>query len=162
MMPPLARDALSVFVGGEEMPGFIVYGLFPRGSSRPVFPAEAWILAGAVREFTLIGEAWEIPRWDVPIAVWWTGDQFIAAVRATFAAIINGGGRVAWIGAEGLPFCDAPQLFDTDCMSGGVLAWMADVGAFDCPLNPDSPLTPVNDESLKTLKNHARGLADVE
>jgi hypothetical protein len=98
----------------------------------------------------------------VPIAVWWTGDQFAAAVRATLAAIIHGGSRVAWIGAEGLPFCDAPQLFDTNCMSGGVLAWMTDIGAFDCPLDPDLPLAPVNDESLHCLRHHARGLADVE
>lgn len=33
-------------------------------------------------------------------------------MRATFEAVIAGGVRVAWIGAEGVPFCDAAQLFD--------------------------------------------------
>ncbi|GAA3594615.1 hypothetical protein [Kribbella ginsengisoli] len=162
MTPPLARDSLTVFVGGEEMPGFIVYGLFPRGSHRPQFPSDAWILADEVRDFTLIGEAWEVPRWDVPIAVWRTGAEFVAAVRTTFEALIAAGSRVAWIGAEGVPFCDAPQLFDVNCMSGGVLAWMTDDGAFGCPLEPDLPLIPVDDECLQMLRRHSVGLADVE
>jgi hypothetical protein len=61
-----------------------------------------------------------------------------------------------------VPFCDAPQLFDADCMSGGVLAWMTDAGAFGCPLDPDLPLVPVGDECLAMLRRHSVGLADVE
>jgi hypothetical protein len=158
----LGRDNLTVFVGGEEVSGLIVYGLLARGSRRPDFPYGAWALAGEVREFTLVGEAWEVARWDVPVGAWGTAGEFVAVVRATFEAVIAGGAQVAWIGAEGVPFCDPPELFDAECMSGGVLAWMTDDGAFGCPLDPDSPLVPVDDECLAMLRRHSAGLADVE
>ncbi|GAA3594590.1 hypothetical protein GCM10022235_77280 [Kribbella ginsengisoli] len=149
-------------MGGEEVPGVIVYGLLPRGSRRPGFPSGAWILADEVCDWTLYGEVWEVAMWEVPIAIWRTGDEFVVAVRTTLAAVIAGGCRVAWVGAEGLPFCDPPSLLHPDCMSGGVLAWMTDDGSFECPLDPDLPLAPVGDERLLALRRHARGLADAE
>jgi hypothetical protein len=47
-------------------------------------------------------------------------------------------------------------------MSGGVLGWMTDDGAFGCPLEPDLPLASVDDECPAMLRRHSAGLADVE
>ncbi|WBQ07841.1 hypothetical protein [Kribbella sp. CA-293567] len=157
-----ARESLVVVVGGEETSGLIVYGLSPRGSRRPEFPFGVWDVAGEVAEFTLVGGTWEVPMWEVPVSVWPVKDQFEGAVRATFEAVIAGGCRVAWIGAEGMPFCDPPLLFEPACMSGGVLAWMTDDGAFGCPMDPDLPIAAADDECLRMLRRHSYGLADAE
>jgi len=108
----------------------------------------------------LHGETWEVATWDVPIVIWPTGDGFVAATGTTLRAMIKSGCRVAWVGAEGLPFCDPPQLFDPTCMSRGVLAWMTDDGQFECPLDQDAPLSPVSDERPQALRIHSHGLAD--
>jgi hypothetical protein len=157
----VARDSLTIFVDGEEVPGLIVYGLTTRGTHRsPTFPSDVWTAAPEAKEFTLYGECWEVKAWEVPIVIWPIADEFANATRLTLAVMIESGFRVTWIGAEGVPFCDPPQLFDPDCMSGGVLAWMTDDGDFDCPLDPDRPLLPVSDDRLRTLRSYARGLAD--
>jgi hypothetical protein len=162
MTARLARDSLIIVVDGDEVPGLTIYGLATRGSLPPIeFPADAWLGAPEVGQYTLHGETWEVPTWDVPIIIWPTADGLAAALRVTLKAMIVGGCRVAWVGAEGLPFCDPPQLFDPACMSGGVLAWMTDAGDFDCPLDPDRPVTRASDEVLLALRSHARGLADV-
>ena len=62
------------------------------------------------------------------------------------------GCRVAWVGAEEIPFCDPPGLFDPACMTGGVLAWPID-GSFGCPLDPDQPLTAASDEEMLQLRD---------
>lgn len=157
-----ARDALTIFVDGDEVPGIIVYGLFTAGSERPVdFPADVWISAPEPGSFRLSGDRWEVLTWEIPIDVWPTGEHWRTAVQATLQAMIDRGGRVAWIGAEGVPFCDPPELFSPDCMSGGVLAWMSDSGDFSCELDPDRPVVRVADDVLLRLRVHARGLADV-
>jgi hypothetical protein len=159
--PSLARDSLTIFVDGDEVPGLIVYGLALRDTWRSVgFPAEVWLAVPEVEEFRLHGDSWQVVMWEVPIIVWPSAREFAAAVRHTLGAMIDGGCRVAWIGAEGVPFCDPPQLFDHDCMSGGVLAWMTDDGGFECPIDPDRPLVPVSDHRLHALRVHAQGLAD--
>jgi hypothetical protein len=53
-----------------------------------------------------------------------------------------------------------PDLFDPASMSGAVLAYMTSAGDFRCPIDPDSPVQPVNDEDLLQLRRHAQGLAD--
>lgn len=161
MTRPVARDALTIFVDGDEVPGLIAYGLLPpRLDPALEFPAAAWIARPEPRSFTLHGTNWEIVGWEVPVVVWPNAAQFGDAVRDTLAALIAAGSRMAWIGAEGLPFCDPPALFDPDCMSGGVLAWMDDSGQFDCPLEPDAALSPIDDKALLRLRVHAAGLAD--
>ena len=161
MTAPLARDALVVVVDGEEVPGLIVYGLCERGACRPIeFPHGAWPADPEAGVYALHGDVWEVMLWEIPMIIWPADEAFRAAVQATLRALTNAGCRVAWIGAEGLPFCDPPDLLDPACMSGGVLAWMTDDGAFDCPLDPDRPLTPVDDGYLLSLRSHAEGLAD--
>jgi hypothetical protein len=157
-----AREVLVIVADGEEVPGLTTYGLTTRAGWRSSeFPADAWVTAPEISEFMLYGVTWGIMTWDVPITIWPTGDEFVRAVRRTLRAMIEGGCRVAWVGAEGFPFCDPPGLFDPACMSGGVLAWMTDAGDFDCPLDPDRPVTWVRDEVLLALRSHTRGLADV-
>lgn len=157
----LVRDSLTIFVDGDEVPGLIAYGLrTPRTGPLPEFPSSAWIAKPEPTPFALHGDTWEVLMWEVPIIIWPTGPTFQEAVRGTLEALIGSGCRVAWIGAEGLPFCDPPGLFDPECMSGGVLAWITDNGKFQCPLDPDDVLAPVTDDELLVLREHARGLAD--
>lgn len=156
-----ARDALTIFVAGDEEPGLIAYGLSTPQAWREVgFPTDAWLASPEPESFVLHGSNWRVHGWEVPIVIWPTGAAFQGAVRRTLEAMIRSGCRAAWIGAEGLPFCDPPGLFDPGCMSGGVLAWMTDDGRFECPLDPDRALAPVSDVDLLQLRAHARGLAD--
>ncbi|MGW6199687.1 hypothetical protein ACWF0M_26285 [Kribbella sp. NPDC055110] len=158
----LARDSLVVVVDGDEVPGLTIYGLARRGGWGPVvFPAHVWFGEPEVDEFVLRGDAWEIPTWDLPILVWPTADGMEAALRVSLAAVIESGCAVAWVGAEGLPFCDPPQLFDPGCMSTGVLAWMTAQGQLECALDPNEPISPISDQQLSMLRQYARGLADV-
>lgn len=157
-----ARDSLTIFVDGDEVPGLIAYGLRGSGPETAcVFPSDAWIAQPAASESRLHGEAWEVLVWEIPIVIWPTAADLREALRRTTGAMIEGGCRVAWIGAEGVPFCDPPLLFDPECMAGGVLAWMTDVGDYNCDLDPDSPLAPASNEVLGRLRGHAEGLADV-
>lgn len=161
MTAKCARDVLVVLADGEEVPGITVYGLASRGRRRPVtFPADVWIGAPAVEEFVLHGDAWEITTLDLPILVWPAAKELGSAIHASLAALIEAGCPVAWIGAEGLPFCDPPRLFDSRCMSGGVLAWMTADGQFECQVDPNGPVSPISDQQLETLRHHAQGLAD--
>ena len=158
----LTRDVLTIVTSGAEEPGIIAYGLTSAGGWRePDFPAEAWPESPAPGQFVLFGEGWRVHGWEVPIRRWPSGALFRAAIQSTLEALIRGGSKVAWVGAEGIPFCDPPALFDPACMSGGVLAWMTDAGGFGCPLDPDAPLATAGDGELRALREHARGLADI-
>ncbi|GAB3953379.1 hypothetical protein GCM10029976_093440 [Kribbella albertanoniae] len=159
----LARDAAVVIVDGDEVPGLSFYGLVGRGCLGTfVLPAGEWPGDPEARFYLLHGVAWEVANWDLPVVVWSTGGRFRDAIRQTLAAVIAAGCRVAWVAAEGFPFCDPPALFDPECMSGGVLAWMTAEGDFACPLDPDAPLPPVNDEQLMMLRQYSLGLADAD
>lgn len=160
-MTALARDNLTIFVDGDEVPGIIVYGVFALGSGRPVdFPAASWISHPEPCSFRLVGNEWEILTWEIPIDAWPTGERWKRAVRVTLQAMVDRGARVAWLGAEGLPFCDPPELFSPECMSGGVLGWLTDAGEYDCDLDPDRPIAYAADDTLLELRHYARGLAD--
>ncbi|MFF1820614.1 hypothetical protein ACFVWG_25135 [Kribbella sp. NPDC058245] len=163
MIERLARDALVVIFGGEEVPGMSFYGLVARGSLGSfVLPSDEWPGRPETKLYVLHGVAWEVPIWDLPVLVWPTGRRFERAVRRTLEGVIATGCQVAWVAAEGFPFSDPPDLFDPEFTSGGVLAWMTSDGEFECPLNPDLPLSPVSDERLLALRRYAHGLADAE
>ena len=155
------RETLKIIVDGDEVPGLIAYGLRgPDSQAAASFPADAWIAQPEPTDFTFRGEAWEVLIWEVPIVIWPAPSEMQSVLRATLGGLIESGCRVAWIGAEGLPFCDPPQLFDPQCMSGGVLAWMTDKGAGDFRIDPDAPITPVGEDVLLALRAYATGLAD--
>ena len=107
----------------------------------------------------LHGEGWKVRGWDLPLLVWPTGDAFRDAVRATLAALVIGGARVAWVGALGVPFSDPPGLLDPRCMSGGVLAWLTGDGWFGCPIDPDQPWAAASDQDMLELRRLAGRLA---
>lgn len=155
-----ARDALTVFVDGDELPGIMVYGLASRGMRTPrAAPDGVWPGAASIEEVSLHGERWEVVIWEIALAEWPARDAWKAAIRNALRAHIEAGCVVSWVGAEGIPFCDPPELFDVACMSGGVLAWMTADDA-DCPLDPDGELVPVDDRVLEGLRQTAGGLAD--
>jgi hypothetical protein len=163
MKQQAARDVMKVFAHGEEVSGLIAYGLRNRGHLTPaIFPRDVWDFADEPADFTLIGEAWEILMWWIPIRAWPGSRHLQSALQSTLGRLIDAGSRVAWIGAEGLPFCDPPQLFDPDCMSGSVLAWMTDDGVGDCWIDLIAPISPVEDSILHALRSHAAGLADAK
>lgn len=100
---------IDCFVDGEEKPGLIAYGLAGPGAWRDVvFPADAWFAQSEPEVFDLYGESWRVHVWEVPLATWPTGIGFQGAVSRTLDALIRCGSAVAWIGAEGIPFCDPP------------------------------------------------------
>lgn len=163
MIQSPVRETLKIIIEGEEVPGLIAYGLRrPSGSVVATFPADAWIAHPEPTDFTLRGEAWEVLMWEVPIVIWPTPSEMESTLRATLGTLIEAGCRVAWVGAEGLPFSDPPGLFDPRWMSGAVLAWMTDTGAGDCRIDPDAPITPVGHDVLLALRTHSAGLADAK
>ena len=155
-----ARDALKVIVDGEEVPGLIVYGLRGHKQGTPArFPGQVWDVGRDPLAYILHGEHWEVPMWEIPIVSWRAPSDLQSALKSTLAELLNAGCLVAWVGAEGLPFCDPPQLFDPECMSGGVLAWMTDE-ASELWIDLDEPVAPVPDNVMVELRRRATGLAD--
>lgn len=162
MTAPPAREVLTIFAGGsEEVPGLSFYGLTGDARTRdhPPFPQSRWPMAPVPEPTSLHGEGWRVLSWDLHVAAWPRGQAFREAVLETLQALIDVGCRVAWVGAEGIPFCDPPGLFDPDCMTGGVLAWLTSDGWFGCPLDPDQPLEPAPDRQLLRLRQWAGWLA---
>lgn len=160
MRRPL-RESSTIFVDGEERAGVIAYGLRARGAgSNPEFPAEDWVEQTQPIEFTLHGDRWEVFMWEVPIIDWPSADRFERAVQTLLGRLTQSGCLVAWIGAEGMPFSDPPDLFNPAHMSGSVLAWMDDAGRGMWRIDPDEPMEAAPDETLLLLRHHAKGLAD--
>jgi len=157
----IARDALTIFVAGGEVPSLIAYGLSRSDELREMeFPADVWPTSPDHSDFVLRGDNWCVYGWEIPMARWPAGIDFKDAVRRTLEALISGGCRVAWIGAEGVPYCDPPDLFSPNWMSGGVLAAMTEDGVFTCPLDPDRVLAALSDDEMLRLRAFAEGLAD--
>lgn len=159
-----AREQLTVFVpGGGDLPGLTFYGLSPLESTDAlVFPSDSWPHALTARPLRLYGNGWQVRGWDLPILAWPASGAFREAVRSTLASLIRSGACVAWVGAEGVPFCDPPALLDPGCMSGGVLAWLTEPGWFGCPLDPDRPWASASDEVMADLRRFASELATID
>ncbi|MEJ2855486.1 MULTISPECIES: hypothetical protein [unclassified Saccharothrix] len=156
-----AREQLTVFVAGDEVAGFTVYGLARRHSRRvPAFPVDLWPDGTNAEESLLHGETWEVPCWDVAVGSWPTGAAWLEAVRGTLEHVVEQGCVVAWLGGEGRPFCDPPGLFDPACMSGGVLASLTAGGDFRCPLDPDEPIKAISDTQMLELRGSSAGLSN--
>lgn len=156
-----AREQLTVFVAGvADVPGLTLYGLSAiDGEELIQLPDGMWPHAGDATPLRLHGDGWQVRGWDLPILAWPSGQAFQEAIRATLGALIKSGGCVAWVGAEGVPFFDPPELLAPECMSGGVLAWLTDEGWFGCPLDPDQPWSSATDHEMALLCRHAGFLA---
>ncbi|TWD75144.1 hypothetical protein FB561_6582 [Kribbella amoyensis] len=158
-----ARSLLQVEVNGELMPGLIVYGLRPDSCLAQVrYSEKLWPASTEPVAVRLGGDGWEVLAWELQLPTWPVGKQFTSAIRRTLEGMIAAGCVVAWVGAEGLPFCDPPLLFEEACLADGVLAWLAASGEFDCPLQPDRPLDPISPESLAKLRAYALPLAGLD
>lgn len=159
-MEPPARETLTVFVAGEELPGVIVYGLRGPGLPPIEFPSREWQLSHDPQPFRLHGDSWEVIGWDLAVATWPSAEDWPRVIERTLSAILATGCMVAWLGAEGCPFSDPPDLFSPDWMDGGVLAALTAQGDFLCPLSPDEPLRTLSTTDLELLRARAVGLAD--
>lgn len=156
-----ARESLTIVWSGEHVSGVTAYGLTSLGSwAGHEFPLAGWPAGTEVTESRLHGVAWEVVVWDVALSEWPRDAAWTLAVHDTLKQLVKGGCVLSWLGLEGY-FCDPPDLFSPDCMSGGVLAAMASNGEFECPIDPDAPLQPLGDEVLVHFRRHAQGLADV-
>lgn len=155
-----AREVLTVFFDGDELPGVIFYALRPSGTgAEPDFPTDIWPDTDT-RGFRLHGHSWEVLGWDVVIHRWPSRGQWRETVRLTFQHLIEGGAVVAWLGAEGSPFSDPPYLFSPEWMTDSVLAAMTSDGDFVCAVDVDQPVQTLPDDELSRLRQHAQGLAD--
>lgn len=145
-----AKDSMVVFVDGAEVPGFLLYGLFPPGADPQPLALPAEIRS---RRHDLTGPGWLIPIWTIPVTEWLTGDAWQADIRRLLTSIIEQGAQLAWLASEGAPFADPPDLFDPTEMSGGVYAYLTATGRYACPLDPGEPWQVVRDEEMLLLRN---------
>lgn len=151
---------LRIVVDGDEVPGFLVYGLGPRHR----FPEDARLdLAPGLGEgefYLQTGQQWEVLIRGVSIDLWPSPDAWTTAIERCLRQMLNLGAVVAWIGAEGLPFADTPDLFDEGQMAGGVLAWASADGGRGGEVSLDRPLMSVRSEEFARLRDASAGLAE--
>jgi hypothetical protein len=157
-----ARQALRVFVDGEEVPGFIVYGLAPLGHLATHVELRFPPGLQQVGHYRLTGQRWEVQLCEVHVSTWPVSAAWAEALRASLGQMRTQGAVLAWIGAEGLPYADPPDLFSAEFMHGGVLVWTGPGGATGGSLELDGPLQPVGDEELARIRSIGRGLADAD
>lgn len=147
----------SVFVGGEERTGYILYGLWSEASA-PSEQLDAGALgvgAAIARPFRLVGDGWNILGVDCAFA----GDpeyrEALDRIESQLDAIIATGARVAWMGSEGLPFADPPDLFTLEWMEGGVLAGRSRDGDLMSGIRTDG-FVPLSEQQMRILEEAAR------
>lgn len=158
MMKP-AREIMMVVKDGRLQPGVSAYGLRAIQTSNSAdFPLAAWPADTQWNEGRLHGQEWEVIIWDIALREWPRNPEWGRVVRQTLQSLINAGCTVSWIGSEGY-FCDPPDLFKPECMSGGVLAAMTQSGDFNCVVDPHEPLRALPEEKLLELREASRGLA---
>lgn len=160
MRPPL-REVMTVIRDGLQTPGLSFYGLFRTVDHERelAFPTASWPHGTGHASSSLWGEGWGVLIWDVALPNWPRNDSFRSAMLDTFAAMLNAGSVVTWVGREGY-FCDPPQLFLPGYMSGGVLAAETSGGEMWLDLDPDSPLEALPDAVLVRLRTASAGLSD--
>lgn len=148
--------ATSVFIEGDEMLGFILYGLWltPSAySSMPRYEAQG----ATVRTSRLEGDCWTIGILEVGFE---TGDHYWAAIGeldGVLDAILKNGAEVAWLGSEGLPFADPPDLFTVEWMEGGVLAARSADGVSLSGI-ASGGFTPLSNAQMGALERIARAV----
>jgi hypothetical protein len=158
-----AREVLQVVWKGEFAPGVIAYGLRESETNlQPVFPFHLWPSEIDVGDWLLHGERWEILMWEIQVDRWPDPRAWKGVVKETLGRLIEAKAVVAWLGSEGGPFADPPDLFMPEHMTGGVLAALTDSGDFLCPLDLDAPLRRLPDSEMLTLRLASRGLAEGE
>lgn len=146
----------SVFIDGEERTGYILYGLWPEASA-PSEQLDAQALgvgAAMARPFRLVGDGWNILGVDCAFASDAEYRDALDRIESQLDAIIAAGARVAWLGSEGLPFADPPDLFTLDWMEGGVLAARTRESDLMSGIEADG-FTPLSEHQMRILEQAA-------
>ncbi|MFB6609344.1 hypothetical protein ACFCVO_03430 [Agromyces sp. NPDC056379] len=151
---------MRIFDDGNEVPGFLVYGLAPRRR----FPTEARLQLprglDQAESYLLTGEEWEVLIRGASINTWPSPEDWAVVIDRCLGGMLSLGATVAWIGCEGLPFVDPPNLFDEEFMVGGVLAWASVDGSRSGELPLAGALGPVSRDELGRLRQASAGLAE--
>jgi len=161
-MRKLLREVLTVYVGGDEVPGVLLYGLeSPANDREPRFPGEAWPGFVALKTYVFHGEFWRVRLWEVALSGIPPIDVLEHATSDTFDAFIGSGFVAAWMGLEG-SFCDPPSLFLPECMSGGIVTARSASGKRWNRLYTAHSFQPLSNEDLLALRAEVYPLASVE
>ncbi|SFR84644.1 hypothetical protein SAMN05428970_3031 [Agromyces sp. CF514] len=152
----MTMRATSVFVDGAEQFGFILYGLWPES----VTPDGTMGLEGLamhttdLRYFRLSGDSWEILCVECAFDEEHVYRATLAEIDRWLQALLSAGARVAWLGSEGLPFADPPNLFTSEWMEGGVLAARTSTGVSISGVKSDE-FAPLSNEEMRQLEEEA-------
>lgn len=119
---------------------------------------DSWPMSVVPGSFRLGGSGWEVFAWEIAIETWPELSDWIVSARATLEALVDAGAPVAWMAPEGF-FCDPPDLFAPDCMSGAVIASLVADGSFLCPIDAEGRLVGISDADLLVLRQSSPGLA---
>ncbi|MFE6506297.1 hypothetical protein ACFVDI_01795 [Nocardioides sp. NPDC057767] len=150
-----------MFVDGEERTGYILYGLWPEASAPSEQLDEQVLGVGAevARPFRLFGEGWNILGIDCAFADDLQYRQALDRIEGQLDAIIAAGARVAWMGSEGLPFADPPDLFTQEWMEDGVLVGKTRESDLMSGIAPEG-FMPLADHQMRVLEQAARRTYD--
>jgi hypothetical protein len=159
---PPAREALTVFWDGEEVPGFIVFALGAPGVKRPEdLPTFGWTIEPDVRSSTLAGNQWIVAVWYIRVVGWPTPGEFRDSMRRVLCGLVGDGYTAAWIGIEG-SFVDPPDLFTAEAMPESVLAACSAETGYLVAVDLDLPLQALPDNDLAALREASGDLAGAE
>ena len=147
----------SVFIDGTEVLGFIVYGLWSGdlASTTEVNDESLPVQDATLRPFRLFGDGWTILGYDVGFHGLAAYQSAISKAEILLDSILDLGAHVAWMGYEGLPFADPPDLFTSEWMEGGVLAGKTRDGIFRSGIDTTSGHFPLDLHQMSCLESAA-------
>lgn len=149
----LAKDQLTIFRKGEEVPGLIAFGLRPNSSgSSPHFPAATWPTGTTLDEHFYEYSRSHVVVWRIGLQSWPPPHQWSSSLVATLDSLLDAGSVVSWIGRGEGCYCDPPSLFDQSCMSGCVLAAKTSQLSIVEEFSPYAPLYSLGDSDLSRLR----------
>lgn len=159
MKLPLS-ETLTVYWGGEEVPGFTIYALGPPSlADAPELAESLEDLPAAENTFLLGGEGWLVRTWDIRMEWWPATEVFNAAIERVFSELIRCGFRVVWVGVEG-HFVDPPDLFDVEFVPDGILAASSATTGFVTTLDLGEPVVSLPATVIADLRKAGEGLAN--
>ena len=110
--------------------------------------------------FLLGGAAWLVSGWTAAVSRWPDEQQWSGLVETWLHDLNDQGAVVAWLGYEGAPYVDPPDLFDPAWMSGAVLSARTADGHCMQRFHPDRPLATLSDDELQVVRDRTRGCSD--
>jgi hypothetical protein len=154
--------AFTIFLDGEERPGFLIYGLKPPvNEDFPEFPTSVWHGYQSVKKRILFGNKWRVLMWEVALDRVHDTAGVAASIDATLQVLLDAGCVAAWVAVEG-HFCDPPSLFLPECMSGGVFAVKTVGGISEHAFGSSGGLRPIADAVLLEARSETYSLSAAE